>query len=101
MTRAAWPLVSAAQMRALDRHTIEDLGVPGEVLMESAGRAVVAAVLARLAPGTGRHLSRRDAASLRDQVGEAGEAAHLPLVGGWACFLRSSRQSTEATTVSA
>jgi ADP-dependent NAD(P)H-hydrate dehydratase / NAD(P)H-hydrate epimerase len=51
MIRAVWPLVSAAQMRALDRHTIEDLGVPGEVLMESAGRAVVAAVLARLAPG--------------------------------------------------
>jgi len=33
-------------MRALDRHTIETLGVPGEVLMESAGRAVVARVLA-------------------------------------------------------
>jgi NAD(P)H-hydrate epimerase len=48
------PLVSAAQMRALDRHTIEDLGIPGEVLMESAGRAVVAAVLARLAPGESR-----------------------------------------------
>jgi NAD(P)H-hydrate epimerase len=47
----AWPLVSAAQMRALDRHTTSDLGVPGEVLMESAGRAVVAAVLPRLAPG--------------------------------------------------
>src|SRR5687768_1849691 len=38
-------------MRALDRHTIDDLGVPGEVLMESAGRAVVAAVLALLSPG--------------------------------------------------
>ena len=34
---AAWPLVTRAQMRALDRHTIETLGVPGEVLMESAG----------------------------------------------------------------
>ena len=32
-------------MRGLDRHTIETLGVPGEVLMESAGRAVVEAVL--------------------------------------------------------
>ncbi len=32
-------------MRELDRHTIETLGVPGEVLMESAGRAVVAEVL--------------------------------------------------------
>ena len=33
------------EMRALDRHTIETLGVPGELLMESAGRAVAEAVL--------------------------------------------------------
>ncbi|NNL66235.1 MAG: hypothetical protein HKP30_08335, partial [Myxococcales bacterium] len=39
-----FPLVGAATMRALDRHTIETLGVPGEVLMESAGRAVAEAV---------------------------------------------------------
>ena len=30
----AFPLVGADTMRALDRHTIETLGVPGEVLME-------------------------------------------------------------------
>ncbi len=42
----AWPLASAAQMRALDRHTIDVLGVPGEVLMETAGRAVAERVLA-------------------------------------------------------
>jgi NAD(P)H-hydrate epimerase len=46
-----WPLVGAAAMRALDRHTIETLGVPGELLMESAGRAVAEAVLALRAPG--------------------------------------------------
>jgi NAD(P)H-hydrate epimerase len=34
-------LVSAAQMRALDRETIDGIGVPGAVLMESAGRGVV------------------------------------------------------------
>jgi NAD(P)H-hydrate epimerase len=33
-------LVTAAEMRALDRHTIDVLGVPGAVLMESAGRRV-------------------------------------------------------------
>ena len=40
-----WPLVTAAEMRALDRHTIETLGVPGELLMESAGQAIAAQVL--------------------------------------------------------
>jgi NAD(P)H-hydrate epimerase len=43
--------VGAAQMRALDRHTIDTLGVPGEVLMECAGRAVAQAVLECLQPG--------------------------------------------------
>lgn len=36
-----WPLVSGAEMQALDRLTIESLGIPSEVLMESAGRALI------------------------------------------------------------
>ncbi len=44
--RRDWPLVTADEMRALDAHTIETLGVPGDVLMESAGRAVAAEALA-------------------------------------------------------
>ncbi len=35
------PLVSAQQMRSLDAHTIERLGVPGAVLMENAARGVL------------------------------------------------------------
>ncbi|MFO0572829.1 MAG: NAD(P)H-hydrate dehydratase [Polyangia bacterium] len=35
------PIVTAEQMRALDDETIHKLGVPGAVLMESAGRGVV------------------------------------------------------------
>ena len=46
-----WPLLSSEQMRCLDRHTIETLGVPGELLMESAGRVVVTEVLSELAAG--------------------------------------------------
>ncbi|RIL04728.1 MAG: bifunctional ADP-dependent NAD(P)H-hydrate dehydratase/NAD(P)H-hydrate epimerase [Proteobacteria bacterium] len=40
-------------MRALDRHTIETLGVPGALLMESAGRAVAEVVLAERAAAGG------------------------------------------------
>jgi len=40
MLGLTWPLVSAAEMRALDRHTIETLGVPSALLMELAGAAV-------------------------------------------------------------
>ena len=47
-----WQLVTAAEMRALDRHTIETLGVPGELLMESAGRAVAESVLEWREPGS-------------------------------------------------
>jgi len=40
-----WTLVSAEEMRALDQYTIEKLGVPDEVLMESAGRLIAAVAL--------------------------------------------------------
>jgi NAD(P)H-hydrate epimerase len=37
-------ILNAAQMREADRFTIEDLGIPSLVLMENAGRQVVAAI---------------------------------------------------------
>ncbi len=42
------PILSAAQMRWADTHTIEVLGVPGSTLMENAGRAVAEQVRAKL-----------------------------------------------------
>jgi len=44
-------LVGAATMRGLDRFTIEERGIPGELLMEHAGMAVARAVLAVRPPG--------------------------------------------------
>ena len=41
-------VVTADEMRALDKATIEDLGLPAITLMETAGRAVAAAALAML-----------------------------------------------------
>ncbi|MEO6775795.1 MAG: NAD(P)H-hydrate dehydratase [Kofleriaceae bacterium] len=37
------PVVTASEMRALDKATIEDIGIPAITLMETAGRAVAAA----------------------------------------------------------
>ncbi|HEX9874637.1 MAG TPA: NAD(P)H-hydrate epimerase, partial [Deferrimonas sp.] len=40
-------LLTAAQMQELDRRTIEEVGLPGVVLMENAGRGVVESLCAR------------------------------------------------------
>src|SRR4029079_4777878 len=37
-------ILNAAEMREADRYTIEDIGIPSLVLMENAGRQVVAAI---------------------------------------------------------
>ena len=43
------PIVTAAEMQALDRATIAEVGLPGCVLMETAGRAVADAVVEAMA----------------------------------------------------
>ena len=35
------PIVTAEQMRAIDQWAIEEMGIPGIVLMENAGKAIV------------------------------------------------------------
>ena len=52
-----WSLVSAERMRQLDAQTISSWGVSADVLMESAGRAVVDAILSHWSA----HVSARDA----------------------------------------
>jgi NAD(P)H-hydrate epimerase len=49
------PVLSAAEMREADRATIEGVGLPGAVLMENAGAAVVVAIEKRY-PGARRPL---------------------------------------------
>jgi hydroxyethylthiazole kinase-like uncharacterized protein yjeF len=47
-------VLGSAEMRAIDAATIEGIGLPGAVLMENAGRAVVAAVREELERGGGK-----------------------------------------------
>jgi len=42
------PVITAAEMRALDRATIEEVGIPGFTLMETAGRGVADVVMGAL-----------------------------------------------------
>src|SRR5438093_7912300 len=41
------PVLTAAQMKDADRRTIEEIGLPGAVLMENAGAAVARALRGR------------------------------------------------------
>ncbi|MBW2577579.1 MAG: NAD(P)H-hydrate epimerase, partial [Deltaproteobacteria bacterium] len=85
-----WPLVNAQEMRELDRHTIETLGIPADTLMENAGRAVADELHRELPDGAevsivcgrgnnagdglvaARHLHRQDVDVRVILLGEAG-----------------------------
>ena len=47
------PVVTATEMRALDRATIDDIGLPALTLMETAGRAVAHVAREMLGDGGG------------------------------------------------
>lgn len=95
---SALPLVTARQMQAWDRRTIDELGVPERVLMECAGRAAARIVHAlhpegRIAAAIGRGNNGGDAAVLlrtlrawgREVVAVPVGGAELPqtLLHGW------------------
>jgi len=43
-------VLTAAQMQAVDRQTIDEIGIPGVVLMENAGRGVAEEIIQRFSP---------------------------------------------------
>lgn len=43
-------VLTAAQMQAVDRRTIDEIGIPGVVLMENAGRGVAEEIMQRFSP---------------------------------------------------
>ena len=42
-------VLTAVQMQAVDRQTIDEIGIPGVVLMENAGRGVTEEIVQRFA----------------------------------------------------
>ncbi len=44
-------VLTAEQMQAVDRRTIEEIGIPGVVLMENAGRGVAETIVQELLLG--------------------------------------------------
>ncbi|MCZ7599344.1 MAG: NAD(P)H-hydrate epimerase [Gammaproteobacteria bacterium] len=79
------PLVTAAEIREMDRQTIEDLGLPGVVLMENAGRATAEVVLREHAAGASGQRTRRPVAILCGAGNNGGDgfvvARHLHQAG--------------------
>jgi len=83
-------LLSAEQMRELDRRTIEEIGLPGAVLMENAGRGAAGQLLekyAELAPGpvlilAGRGNNGGDGYVMARHLRNAGWQVDVLLLGG-------------------
>lgn len=74
-------ILTAEQMREADRRTISELGIPGAVLMESAGRAIAGEIVKRyehLAPGPVLVLCGKG-----NNGGDGLVAARTLLQGGW------------------
>ncbi len=73
-------VVTAEQMRAMDRQAIEEFGMPGAVLMENAGRAVVEVLAREYGPLQGKRVAVFCGAGNNGGDGFVA-ARHLRLVG--------------------
>jgi hydroxyethylthiazole kinase-like uncharacterized protein yjeF len=83
-------LITAKQMQEIDRRTIHDVGIPGRVLMESAGRGCVAALyrlsggksLTRVAVVAGRGNNGGDGFVVARYLADRGIDVPVFVVGG-------------------
>ena len=79
-------VVTAAEMRQIDQDTIEGVGIPGIVLMETAGSAIVRAIeqhyptCHRIGIFVGKGNNGGDGLVIARQLAHAGRDAHLFLV---------------------
>jgi len=79
-------VVTAAEMRQIDQDTIEGIGIPGIVLMETAGSAIVQAIerhypnCQRIGILAGKGNNGGDGIVIARQLAHAGRDVHLFLV---------------------
>lgn len=79
-------VVTAAEMRRIDQDTIEDIGIPGIVLMETAGSAIVRAIerhyptCQRIGIFAGKGNNGGDGIVIARQLAHVGRDVHLFLV---------------------
>src|SRR5690554_2302264 len=72
------PVVTAGEMKAIDRQAIEDYKIPGIILMEHAAQAVAGAVRERFAP-----VRTAVFAGTGNNGGDGWAVARLLLAAGW------------------
>ena len=68
-TNIMQPALSGEAMREADRYTIEEIGIPGFTLMESAGRTATQAILDRYGPIEGKHVGQHGTVGLGERDG--------------------------------
>ena len=90
-------VVTAAEMRRIDRETIEGIGIPGIVLMETAGSAIVSAIerhyptCRRIGILAGKGNNGGDGIVIARQLAHSGRDVHLFLVSPEASFTGEAR----------
>ena len=94
-------VVTAAEMRKIDQDTIEGIGIPGIVLMETAGREIVRAIdchypdAQRIGILVGKGNNGGDGLVIARQLAHAGRDAHIFLVSPSDSFTGAARTNLE------
>ena len=70
-----FPVVTAEQMQAIDRHAIDDLGIPGITLMENAGVGIVRELQKRFS-----YLSQKKVFVFCGKGNNGGDVLSLPAI---------------------
>ncbi len=94
-------VVTAAEMRRIDQQTIEDIGIPGLLLMETAGSAIVRSIqrhypnAQQVGIFAGKGNNGGDGIVIARQLAHAGRTVHLFLLAPEERFTGAARQNLQ------